>query len=82
MTVLTVPAAIALAISCNIPAPVAPVIVGIARHESGLNIEAINHNTNGIVDAGLAQARAAQPAGEHAVARQPRAAERLQSGRR
>ncbi|WP_158923660.1 lytic transglycosylase domain-containing protein [Acidisphaera sp. S103] len=55
MTILTVPAAIALALSCNIPRPVVPVIVGIARHESGLNTAAINHDANGTIDAGLAQ---------------------------
>ena len=55
MTILTVPAAIALALSCNIPRPVVPVIVGIARHESGLDTAAINRDANGTIDAGLAQ---------------------------
>lgn len=52
---LTVDAAIALALSCGIPQPLAPVIVGIAQHESGLNPNAINHNSNGTQDVGLAQ---------------------------
>jgi Transglycosylase SLT domain len=55
VTILTVQAALALALTCNIPEPVVPIIVGIAKHESGLNTEAINHNTNGTLDAGLAQ---------------------------
>jgi hypothetical protein len=51
----TVDAAITLALSCGIPQSLAPVIVGIAQHESGLNPNAINHNSNGTVDVGLAQ---------------------------
>jgi hypothetical protein len=51
----TVEAAIALALSCGIPPSLAPVIVGIAQHESGLNPNAINHNPNGTDDIGLAQ---------------------------
>lgn len=55
MAILTVPAAIALALTCNIPEPVIPLIVGIAKHESGLNTQATNKNANGTIDAGLAQ---------------------------
>lgn len=55
MPVLTVSAALTLALSCNIPPSIVPIIVGIARHESGLNPDAVNHNANGTIDAGLAQ---------------------------
>lgn len=56
MTILTVPAALALALTCpTLPASLAPIMVGISEHESGLNTTAINHNTNGSVDVGLAQ---------------------------
>lgn len=48
-------AAIALALSCNIPESVVPLIVGISKHESGLNTQAINKNANGTIDAGLSQ---------------------------
>jgi SLT domain-containing protein len=52
---LTVDAALALALSCGIPQSLAPVIVGIAQHESSLNPNAINHNPNGTEDVGLVQ---------------------------
>jgi soluble lytic murein transglycosylase-like protein len=54
MTVLTPAAAMALALQC-VPPSVAPVMVAIAEHESGLNPVAIHRNANGTVDIGLAQ---------------------------
>ncbi len=54
MTVLTAAAVLALANACVGPS-LAPIMTGIAQHESGLDPAAINHNPNGTVDVGLAQ---------------------------
>jgi Transglycosylase SLT domain len=54
MTILTVAAALALAANC-VPHGLAPVMVGIAQHESGLDTEARHLNPNGTWDYGLAQ---------------------------
>ena len=54
MTILTPAAAMALALQCVGPS-LAPVMVGIAQHESGLDPNAVHHNANGTVDAGLSQ---------------------------
>lgn len=54
MTTLTVAAALALATQCG--AGLDPnLLVGIARHESRLNTEAVNVNANGSRDIGLMQ---------------------------
>ena len=58
MTVLTPAAAMALALQC-VPPSVAPIMVGIAEHESGLDPVAIHRNANGTVDVGLAQVNSA-----------------------
>ena len=58
MTVLTVPAVLAIALKC-IPPSLIPMMVGIAQHESGLDTDAIHHNRNGTVDVGLAQVNSA-----------------------
>ena len=58
MTALTPAAAMALALRC-VPPAVAPIMVGIAQHESGLDPIAIHHNANGTVDVGLAQVNSA-----------------------
>jgi Transglycosylase SLT domain len=52
--VLTAQAALAIALKC-LPPAVAPVMVGIAQHESGLDPSAVHHNANGTTDWGLAQ---------------------------
>jgi Transglycosylase SLT domain len=54
MTILTVAAALALVANC-VPPGLAPVMVGIAQHESGLDTEARHLNPNGTWDYGLAQ---------------------------
>ena len=46
--------ALTIALQCVGPS-LAPVAVGIAKHESGLNPLAINHNANGTTDYGIAQ---------------------------
>jgi type IV secretion system protein VirB1 len=51
-------AAMGLALHCVGPS-LAPVMVGIAQHESGLDPFAIHHNANGTVDVGLAQVNSA-----------------------
>lgn len=51
---MTVAAALALATACVGPS-LAPIVVGIARHESGLDPTAINRNRNGTLDVGIAQ---------------------------
>ena len=51
-------AAMGLALQCVGPS-LAPVMVGIAQHESGLDHFAIHHNANGTVDVGLAQVNSA-----------------------
>jgi 2-iminobutanoate/2-iminopropanoate deaminase len=38
---------------------VAPIMVGIARHESGLDPAAVHHNANGTIDVGIAQVNSA-----------------------
>jgi len=58
LTVLTISAALALANACVGPT-LAPVMVGIAQHESGLDPAAINHNRNGSTDYGIAQVNSA-----------------------
>jgi hypothetical protein len=54
MTILTPAAALAIAMQC-LPPAVAPVMVGIAQHESGLDPAAVHHNANGTDDVGIAQ---------------------------
>jgi hypothetical protein len=51
---MTVQAALAIALKC-LPSAVAPVMVGIAQHESGLDPAAVHHNANGTDDVGIAQ---------------------------
>jgi Transglycosylase SLT domain len=58
MTALTPAAAMALALQC-VPPSVAPIMVGIAQHESGLDPVAIHRDANGTVDVGLAQVNSA-----------------------
>jgi type IV secretion system protein VirB1 len=60
MSKLTVSALMAL-ISANhcVPPAVAPIMVGIARHESGLDPAAVHHNANGTIDVGIAQVNSA-----------------------
>ena len=60
MSSFTVPALMAL-ISANhcVPPSLAPIMVGIAQHESGLDPSAIHHNPNGTVDVGIAQVNSA-----------------------
>jgi hypothetical protein len=52
--ILSVPVAMAIAIQC-LGSTLAPIMVGIAQHESGLDPAAIHHNANGTVDVGIAQ---------------------------
>jgi hypothetical protein len=54
MTALSIQAALAIALKC-LPPAVAPVMVGIAQHESGLDPAAVRHNPNGTADVGIAQ---------------------------
>lgn len=56
MTAMTAQALLAL-ISVNhcVPPSVAPIMVGIAQHESGLDPDAIHRNANGTLDVGIAQ---------------------------
>jgi Transglycosylase SLT domain len=54
VTALSVQAALAIALKC-VPPAVAPVMVGIAQHESGLDPAAVHHNANGTTDWGLVQ---------------------------
>jgi hypothetical protein len=54
VTALTVQAALAIALKC-VPPAVAPVMVGIAQHESGLDPAVVHHNANGTYDVGIAQ---------------------------
>jgi hypothetical protein len=54
MTMLTAQVAMAIALQC-LPPPLAPIAVGIAKHESGLDPLAKHHNTNGTTDWGLGQ---------------------------
>lgn len=57
---MTLEALLAIALTCQpLPASLAPIMVGIAQHESGLDPTAIHHNTNGTVDVGLAQVNSA-----------------------
>lgn len=48
----------AIALQC-VPPAVAPIMVGIAQHESRLDPTAIHHNPNGTVDVGIAQVNSA-----------------------
>jgi hypothetical protein len=59
MTALSVQAALALALHCGLPHPVAAIMVGIAQHESGLDPAAVHHNANGTDDVGIAQVNSA-----------------------
>jgi hypothetical protein len=60
VTVMTPAAALAIALTCpTLPPSLAPIMVGIAQHESGLNTTAINRNTNGTDDVGLTQVNTA-----------------------
>lgn len=53
---MTPEAALAIALACKtLPAALAPIMVGIASHESGLNPFAVHHNPNGTTDYGLVQ---------------------------
>lgn len=54
MTALSVQAALAIALKC-LPPAVAPIMVGIAQHESGLDPAAVHHNANGTDDVGIVQ---------------------------
>lgn len=56
MSPFTVPALMAL-ISANhcVTPSLAPIMVGIAQHESGLDPTAVHRNPNGTIDVGLAQ---------------------------
>lgn len=54
MTVLAASAVLAMAQACVL-APLAPVMAGLALHESGGDTAIINHNRNGTFDVGLAQ---------------------------
>ena len=60
MSSLTVPALMAL-ISANhcVPPPLAPIMIGIAQHESGLDPAAVHRNANDTIDVGLAQVNSA-----------------------
>jgi hypothetical protein len=56
MAAMTVPAVLAL-IAANqcVPSSVAPIMVGIALHESGLDPRAVHRNSDGSADVGIAQ---------------------------
>jgi hypothetical protein len=54
VSILTPAAAMALALQCVGPS-FAPVMVGIAQHESGLDTTIVHRNSNGTVDVGLVQ---------------------------
>jgi hypothetical protein len=58
VTALSVNAALAIAMKC-LPPAVAPIMVGIAQHESGLDPAAVHHNANGTDDVGIAQVNTA-----------------------
>jgi Transglycosylase SLT domain len=58
VSALTPSAVMALALQCVGPS-LAPVMVGIAQHESGLDPTIVHHNPNGTVDVGLAQVNSA-----------------------
>lgn len=56
MTVLTTAAVLAMiAAKGCVPPALAPIMVGIAKHESGLDPQAVHRNANGSIDVGLAQ---------------------------
>src|SRR5690242_8618879 len=55
---MSVTAVLALATQC-VPPSLAPVMTGIAKHESGLDPAAIHYNRNGTFDAGLTQVNSA-----------------------
>ena len=55
---MSVTAVLALATQC-VPPSLAPVMTGIARHESGLDPTVIHYNRNGTLDAGLTQVNSA-----------------------
>src|SRR5207245_2613204 len=57
MSTMTVPALLAMITAQHcVPASMANVMVGIAMHENPkLDTDAINHNRNGTLDAGIAQ---------------------------
>lgn len=53
---MTLEAALAIALTCQtLPASLAPIMVGIAQQESGLDPAIVHRNPNGTVDVGLAQ---------------------------
>jgi len=58
MSTMTVAAALAIANAC-LPPSVAPIMVGIAQHESGLDPNIVHRNANGTIDVGLAQVNSA-----------------------
>jgi hypothetical protein len=60
MSALTVAALTALIAANNcVPPALAPIMVGIAQHESGLDPAAVHHNANGTIDVGIAQINSA-----------------------
>jgi hypothetical protein len=54
MTALSLQAALVIALKC-VPPAVAPVMVAIAQHESGLDPAVVHHNAKGTDDVGIAQ---------------------------
>jgi hypothetical protein len=58
MIAMTTAAVLALANTCVGPS-LAPIMTGIAQHESGLDPTIVHHNANGTVDVGLAQVNSA-----------------------
>lgn len=54
MTALSMAAALSIANAC-LPPSVAPIMLGIAQHESGLDPTLVHKNANGTLDVGLAQ---------------------------
>lgn len=53
---MTLEALLAIALTCpTLPPSMAPIMAGIALHESAGNPNAVHQNTNGTVDIGLAQ---------------------------
>jgi hypothetical protein len=51
---MTPAAALAIAMQC-LPPSLAPIMVGIAQHESGLDPTIVHRNSNGTIDVGIAQ---------------------------
>lgn len=56
MTALTLDAVLAIALTCQtLPTSLAPIMAGVAMHESGGDPRAVHHNANGTDDLGLVQ---------------------------